>query len=214
MCRKRYPWLEESRADVMMHIDETEHILMKGSVREDSWGFGHIPKTEAALVFLPETGFAVYMRCMETNPRTVCREPDSPVYQDSCMECFLNLYPGEGKRYLNFEVNSSGTMLCQAGDCKSERTFLRSLGIEPPKVTVRREDWYWEICYIIPFSLIRKTYGKRDVSHDFRPGAMIKGNFYKCGDLTEYPHYGSWRRIGVKTPDFHQPDFFGEIEIR
>jgi hypothetical protein len=39
----------------------------------------------------------------------------------------------------------------------------------------------------------------------------IRGNFYKCADDTEMPHFVSWSPIHLPTPNFHCPDFFGEI---
>ncbi|MDR1556412.1 MAG: hypothetical protein LBS88_05185, partial [Tannerellaceae bacterium] len=33
----------------------------------------------------------------------------------------------------------------------------------------------------------------------------------KCADDTDTPHYLSWNPIAVSAPDFHRPDFFGEI---
>ena len=41
----------------------------------------------------------------------------------------------------------------------------------------------------------------------------FKGNFYKCGDETKTPHYGSWNPIENPTPDFHRPEGFGELVI-
>lgn len=197
----------------MMSLD-TEKILLRTAVREDSWKFGYIPETKARLSLLHGKGFAVYMRCYEKAPRAVHREPDSPVYEDSCMECFLNFYPEEGNKYLNFEVNSMGTLLCQEGNEKAGRIFLRDKKIELPVVIHGKTEEYWEISYVIRFSLIQQAYqrlGKAD--RDFTAGKKIKGNFYKCGDKTEHPHFGSWKKIDTAAPDFHQPDFFGEIEI-
>jgi hypothetical protein len=41
----------------------------------------------------------------------------------------------------------------------------------------------------------------------------ITGNFYKCGDETEYPHFGCWNLIASPVPDFHRPEYFGEIVL-
>ena len=56
---------------------------------------------------------------------------------------------------------------------------------------------------------IGKTFGKTQFSR----GEVIKGNFYKCGDKTEIPHFGMWSPIDSEKPNFHQPQFFGEMEI-
>jgi hypothetical protein len=39
----------------------------------------------------------------------------------------------------------------------------------------------------------------------------IFGNFYKCADDTENPHFLSWNPILLATPNFHCPDYFGGI---
>ena len=38
--------------------------------------------------------------------------------------------------------------------------------------------------------------------------------FYKCGDKTAHPHFLSWNPVGTPAPDFHRPDFFGELILR
>jgi hypothetical protein len=39
----------------------------------------------------------------------------------------------------------------------------------------------------------------------------LRANFYKCADNTRIPHYVSWNPIEVASPDFHRPEFFGEL---
>jgi hypothetical protein len=39
----------------------------------------------------------------------------------------------------------------------------------------------------------------------------MRANFYKCGDKTKRAHFLSWNPIDIAKPDFHRPDFFGEI---
>ncbi len=42
-------------------------------------------------------------------------------------------------------------------------------------------------------------------------GRSVKANFYKCGDELPEPHYLSWNPINLEKPNFHTPDFFGDI---
>ena len=42
-------------------------------------------------------------------------------------------------------------------------------------------------------------------------GTVIRANFYKCGDKMQYQHYGMWNEYHVEKPDFHRPEYFGEI---
>jgi hypothetical protein len=41
-----------------------------------------------------------------------------------------------------------------------------------------------------------------------------KANFYKCGDELSQPHYLSWNNIKSGKPNFHLPEFFGEINFK
>lgn len=188
--------------------------IIQTVIGNDPWNYGNLPETHVKLTFIAGKGFAVEMWCYETGMRAVNQEPDSPVYEDSCMECFLNFYPEESKIYLNFEVNSLGTMLCQIGEGKIGRRFIRDMGLEQPLVTAEQfqKDGEsgrcgWKISYLIPLSLIEQIYGKAE----FEKGHVLKGNFYKCGNLTEHEHYGCWNQIEVSKPNYHLQEFFGEL---
>jgi hypothetical protein len=41
----------------------------------------------------------------------------------------------------------------------------------------------------------------------------LRANIYKCGDKCDQPHFLSWSPIGLPNPDFHCPEWFGEIEL-
>ena len=41
----------------------------------------------------------------------------------------------------------------------------------------------------------------------------ILGNFYKCADETMNPHFVSWSPIDLPEPNFHCPEFFGNIHF-
>ena len=51
----------------------------------------------------------------------------------------------------------------------------------------------------------------------FVPGAAFTGawraNVYKCGDLLPVPHFISWNPITTESPDFHRPEFFGQMRF-
>ena len=42
-------------------------------------------------------------------------------------------------------------------------------------------------------------------------GLKARMNLYKCGDNLSHPHFLSWRPIQTEKPDFHRPEFFGEV---
>ena len=45
-------------------------------------------------------------------------------------------------------------------------------------------------------------------------GKTLRANFYKCGDKLQQMHFLSWNPIDVPKPDFHRPDFFGEVTFQ
>lgn len=173
------------------------------------WGTDYIPCTNAWLYRIENKGFYLKMRCEETAPRAVYTEDNDPVYKDSCMEFFVNFFPEEeGSGYLNFEMNSNGAILCEYGH-PGNRFYLKDKGINYPHPRVTKGDDFWEIELLITDELIETIYGQ---SH-FKKGHQFKGNFYKCGDDTHTPHYGSWSLIKNEYPAFHKPEFFGNLEI-
>jgi hypothetical protein len=58
------------------------------------------------------------------------------------------------------------------------------------------------------FQAFERHYGEKVI-----PGTRSKANFYKCGDETEFEHYGAWSPVDLPTPDFHVPRFFGDIHF-
>ena len=61
----------------------------------------------------------------------------------------------------------------------------------------------WELTVEIPFKLI-------GIDPENIP-LKLTGNFYKCADDTESKHYVSWSPVETEKPDFHRPEFFGEL---
>ena len=146
--------------------------------------------------------------------RAVTIEDQGPVWEDSCVEFFCQV-PGE-KHYMNFETNCIGAMV-------GSRRLGRAEDVQPfspeemarierkcsfPRVAFEEKDglFEWEVELRIPLDLIfRET---KPVCPQ-----KLRVNFYKCADLTKKPHYVSWQPIKLPTPNFHCPQFFGEIEL-
>ena len=66
-------------------------------------------------------------------------------------------------------------------------------------------DGDWTLKFYIPDSFLLGIFGQIS--------SVAKGNFYKCGDATGHAHFGTWSDVEVPAPDFHQPDFFGKLEM-
>ena len=140
---------------------------------------------------------------------------NSEVYRDSCVEFFIS--PG-GSNYYNFEFNCIGTAYAAFGspDLKNRRVLeekkvseiktVSTLGNE--YIDTRKAADPWELTILIPFSL----FGERELQDP--KGNTFKGNFFKCGDDLPVPHFLSWNPVKRKgSPNFHVPEFFGELQF-
>lgn len=146
--------------------------------------------------------------------RAIYGEDNDKVWTDSCVEFFVS--PTNDGLYYNIESTCIGTVLLGVGHDRHgrERASLdvlagiqrwASLGREP--FEEREGKCSWELSLIIPYTVFFKH------SINSLDGVVIKGNFYKCGDKLSTPHYLSWNPIKTENPDFHRPDFFGELQF-
>lgn len=133
-------------------------------------------------------------------------EDGGPVWQDSCVELFIQALDGSGD-YCNFEFNSQGLCLSARGPDRHHRRPL----IEKEYAVIQRElcplstqpePW---LGWILEVRIPRELLG---TSQDLRQ-QDLRGNLYKCGDLTASPHYLSAFPIATERPDFHRPEYFG-----
>lgn len=151
----------------------------------------------------------VRMRAEEADIRAEYPADDllASTYEDSCLEFFLSPMPGDA-RYLNFEFNPNCAAGVEIGTTKTDRTRLVRTDDVYEASSARTEDG-WEITYKVPFDFIRQFYP------DFtaESGTVLRGNFYKCGNLTANKHYISWSPIDSDTPNFHMPESFGELVL-
>ncbi len=170
------------------------------------------PETQAR-AFYDEEALNVNFRVFEASPTVRHMADGSPVYEDSCVEFFLQPLPGQDPRYLNFELNAAGALLLQLGANGEER---RPVEIDRSVFGIRSAVGLsdsaagrvrWELAFRIPFAFLRRSFP------DFRPapGVLMRGNFYKCGDRTPNPHYLSWQPVDSERPDFHRSECFGEL---
>ena len=130
---------------------------------------------------------------------------NSNVHRDSCVEFFMKRV--NDSTYMNFEFNCIGTCDAARRLSRTEKSSLTPQEYESIKryTTLERRPfkektgiYEWELLVAIPLTLMGLD-------------SKILGNFYKCADDTEYPHFASWNPIDLPQPDFHCPQFFGEI---
>jgi hypothetical protein len=171
------------------------------------------PETHGQVVYLPGEGLEVSLWCREEHPRAVYTRPNEPVHTDSCMEMFLNCFPDLPQfGYIGLEMNANGAAHCSFGTDRHNRRYVLDLGLPHPQVQIERltQDGagWWRATCLLKTSLLESLYKR---SCDFPAGHRMRGNFYKCGDLTDAPHWGSW--APVERVDFHVPHLFGEIIV-
>ena len=169
--------------------------------------------------YAPQVGFhlafsdkviALLWEVKEDHVRAVSLEDNGPVWEDSCVEFFVS--DTDSPAYFNFEMNCIGTLLASrkmsrydAGHFGPDKMHLirnfGSLAHEAIDIQGKGQEW-WRVI-LIPFSVI---------GLDEAP-ASLRCNFYKCGDNCAQTHYLSWEPIDTPAPDFHRPDFFGEVTL-
>ena len=165
---------------------------------------GRIARTEDALV--------VDFRVSGLDLRAQNTEDNGTQWEDSCVEFFVE--NPDGSEYYNFEINPIGKILAAKGAGREGRIkrpveemeqILRIARYEGPQ-EYAGGIWDWRVTVVIPFELI-------GVDPEILP-EKLRANIYKCGDLTAHPHFLSWSPIGTPAPDFHRPEFFGELILR
>jgi hypothetical protein len=179
----------------------------KAEISTYKWTEGYAPKAYGELIFVEEKGFALRMTAFEDTPKAVYTKYDEPVYKDSCLEFFVSFNLDNGK-YMNFEMNANGAFLSAVRTDRKNKTEIDKLA-PLPEVKPFKGDGFWGVETFFSLDFVEKTAGKSS----FARGESFKGNFYKCGDETEIPHFGMWSPVGTENPDFHRPEFFGTLTI-
>ena len=146
--------------------------------------------------------------------RALTTEDQGPVWEDSCVEFFCQV-PGE-RHYMNFETNCIGAMVASRRLGRDEdvqplppdqMALIQRKCTFPRRVIEERNGIFtWSVELAIPLRLIF-----RDHVPVFPQ--KLRANFYKCADKTEKPHFLSWQPIDYPVPNFHCPQFFGEIVL-
>ncbi|MDE6703520.1 MAG: hypothetical protein K2K00_07575 [Muribaculaceae bacterium] len=151
-------------------------------------------------------------RVTEDAVRAAAQADNGPVWEDSCVEFFITF---DGCRYQNVECNCVGTVLSAVGPDRGHREFLTQELLDGIKRHSSLNSVNlpsagpvsWEVSLIIPVATYR-AFGLKSFS-----GITARCNFYKCGDRLPTPHFLSWNPIGTPSPDFHCPEYFGEIRF-
>lgn len=143
-------------------------------------------------------------------------EPGAPVYEDSCVECFIQPRPESDPHYYNFEFNAAGhlAMACRTDRFDPEDAPLEiissviaepSLGSEP--FGEKAVGGPWTLKLAIPASAL---FNSGISSWD---GLKCRMNLYKCGEGLRRQAFLTWAPVDTPRPDYHRPEFFKEVEF-
>ena len=198
-----------------MSLQELDLVMegkaSKFSVAENNWPkqAPYSPDCNGA-VARSKTYLAVVFHVRGLDLRATALEDNGRSWEDSCCEFFV-ADPFDGT-YYNFELTCIGSLLASKRQSRLESTLIpaeelkrviRHSSLEHREWDASGEIFSWTVAMLIPFDLIGIDSKDLPVS--------VRGNFYKCGDLTAHPHFLSWNPIDTPKPDFHRPEFFGEL---
>lgn len=172
--------------------------------------FPYKPRVKARLAHTDEK-LLLRFEVSEEGSRAVCTEPNGPVWEDSCVEFFVKA--PESNYYYNFETSCIGVGLVGKRISRQEFTHFTkeemariqrraALPLEPFEKKAG-ETLEWSVELEIPFA---------SLDCGPKPSALL-ANFYKCGDKTATPHFLSWSPVLTPTPDFHRPEYFGQLDL-
>ncbi len=201
-----------NNADVFAAADLLEESGKLDVIETLNWD-KEFPYRPITYFFIARSAEALFLRfsVKGTMLKAVYTKDLSPVHEDSCVEFFCMLEGAE--KYTNFEFNCIGT--CDASLRKSRKEDVVKFPEEDLKTIERFPSmgnrafkemegmFEWELTVKIPFKLI-------GIDGNNLPEKIL-GNFYKCADDTDSKHFVTWSPIKTEKPDFHRPEFFGEI---
>lgn len=166
------------------------------------------PKTEVTVSWT-EDALCFHFCSYEQNLRAVQTEHNSPVCQDSCVEIFMQYAPETDPRYINIEINPNCAVYAALRYDRARSTMIPPEEIQRLDVRVQAHKDRWEVDCRIPADWIRRWIP----TYRHEAGAILRGNLYKCGDLTDHPHYGAFADIPLPSPDFHRPEYFTAFRL-
>lgn len=175
-----------------------------------------------AFSYAPEVNFRIarnnndiWLKYYVTEENILAKQTDtnSAVSKDSCVELFFDPL-GDGN-YYNFEFNCIGTVHLAYGPGRQNRKYVNPELIQQYIKTAstlgdlpfaeKTGGHSWELTVVIPAEILTHNKG---IS---LKGLSAKSNFYKCGDETSRKHYVTWNPVKTEKPDYHRPEYFGDL---
>lgn len=213
--RIRVPFIEGLENMTLQELDlAMEKSAAKFAVCENNWP-KEAPYTPDCNGSIARTAshLAVMFHVRGLDLRATQIEDNGRSWEDSCCEFFVT-DPYDGT-YYNFELTCIGSLLSSKRKSRLDSVLrekedvarvIRHSSLAHEETEISDRIFFWTVAMLIPYDLI-------GIDRDNVP-VSVRGNFYKCGDLTAHPHFLSWNPIGTPKPDFHRPEYFGELILR
>ena len=209
--KEQYPYMPEVSLEIAHNGQE---ILLDWHVRENC------TRAEAAT----DGGPVWEDSCVEffflpSPPDTILPPSDSLSLEEAAKPSAPETPPfggAGGGSYYNIECNCAGRLLVGYGPDRHDREMASadimaairrhsSLGDQPFPLTDGTKEWHLKMA--IPLS----TFFHHNLTT--LNGLHARANFYKCGDKLRHPHFLTLFPIDLPHPDFHCPQFFGDIRF-
>lgn len=204
-------FVREQRSYTIKTVDEnfSWNDIEKAPIDIFCWRYDYKPKTFAQLVFVEGKELVAKLTCYETDPETRCTKFGEDVYKDSCLEFFAAFNLDTPDIYVNCEMNSAGAALMSIGTNDGDTR------VSVPEILGHIPEFHGEVFDDHWCAEVRLTVEdiKKMFNVEIKKGFKFKGNFFKCGDETKYEHYGMWCRSVAVIPQFHRPQYFGDLII-
>ena len=201
---------------IVENISERSNAPQRAEHTISNQNWVEAPQVNAAFSIRHDgSSIYLYYQVEEPQVRAVNTEFNSPVWEDSCVEFFIAFDGDDG--YYNFEINAIGTVLGAFGKDRNKRLHLPdsflsriettpSLGHDPIENLEERTAWNLQL--VIPLEIFHFS------TLETLSGVDAHANFYKCGDKLKHAHFLSWKPVLCSKPDFHTPQYFGQLSFQ
>ncbi len=176
----------------------------------------HTPQTQAKLAYDAAALYVIF----QVDDRYVgaaAQNYQDDVFHDSCVEFFFTPGLDIEQGYFNLEVNCGGTALFhhQKGrrieDTPISAADFNQLEIAHTLPKIVEPEIVGPIRWVIEYQLPFEIFSNYTPLEFPIAGSVWRANLYKCADGSSHPHWLSWSPIDTPEPDFHRPEFFGQL---
>ncbi len=202
-----------SKVSPIAHVSYLLDSYEKNHIGIAPWpGNGYKPDVHFTIAFGNDSIFIKYY-VSEKSVRAIYKQPNEPVYKDSCVEFFVSF--GDERDYYSFGFNCAGACMLGFGANRTNRKLLPEAAIRAIRhqTNLKLVDNNgqggigWELTLMIPL----EAFCKHSITS--LNGRQCRVNFHKCGDELPDPHFLTWNNIKSADANFHLPEFFGKMRF-